>query len=403
MPMMKPTGGGGPRSNTWLIVAMIAVAVAVIAFGLLATQGRSQTCKPEDVFATIDATGAKLREINSDWQPRLQAKLKQLAQKRGWADGEAETKGRAVIEDAETRRLDERAAGLLADLDRLGDDTRTTLAPCERLEQVRTKSGQLVEVTAQRAAHVTARLDIALNPPPPAAPQLAAASPAVAPSAAVAAPPQRQVVAPATPAPATRVPPQSAPAQPQQAWPATVREVEPAAGVIADLPPPVDPGALGYSPDEIRAAGRGFFGSISAGLAGVIDYAFQRYGRPSGYVLGDEGGGAFVAGLRYGEGRLVTKQGGERKVYWQGPSAGFDFGVSGSQVMFLVYNVQDHEQMFQRFTGVDGSAYLVGGVGITFLKRGRVVLAPIRTGLGMRLGANIGYLKFTPRPSLNPF
>lgn len=168
------------------------------------------------------------------------------------------------------------------------------------------------------------------------------------------------------------------------------------------LPPP-DPGALGYSPDEISSAGRGFFGTISAGLASVIDHAFQKFGRPTGYILGEEGGGAFIAGLRYGEGRVVTKLQGDRKIYWQGPSAGFDFGLAGSQVMFLVYDVTDHEQLFQRFTGIDGSAFLVGGVGITYLKRGNIVLAPIRTGLGVRLGANIGYLKFTPTPSLNPF
>lgn len=166
---------------------------------------------------------------------------------------------------------------------------------------------------------------------------------------------------------------------------------------------PPDPGALGYSPEEINAAGRGVFGSISAGLASVIDFAFQKYGRPTGYILGDEGGGAFFAGLRYGQGRLVTKQQGERRVYWQGPSAGFDFGLAGSQVMFLVYNVDDQDQLYQRFTGVDGSAYLVGGVGITFMKRGKVILAPIRTGLGLRVGANLGYLKFTSSPSLNPF
>ena len=135
----------------------------------------------------------------------------------------------------------------------------------------------------------------------------------------------------------------------------------------------------------------------------MIDYAFQKFGRPTGYVLGDEGGGAIVAGLRYGKGQLVTKLGGERTVYWQGPSAGLDFGLTGSRVMFLVYGIDDHEQVFQRFTGIDGSAYLVGGVGITFLRRGKVTLAPIRTGLGMRFGANLGYLKFTPQLSLNPF
>ncbi len=135
----------------------------------------------------------------------------------------------------------------------------------------------------------------------------------------------------------------------------------------------------------------------------MIDYAFVTYGRPTGYILGNEGGGAFLAGLRYGDGQLVTKLGGERKIYWQGPSVGYDVGVAGSRVMVLVYNIKEHEQMFTRFLGVDGSAYLVGGVGITFLKRGPLVLAPIRTGLGLRLGANVGYLKFTPKPSLNPF
>jgi hypothetical protein len=99
----------------------------------------------------------------------------------------------------------------------------------------------------------------------------------------------------------------------------------------------------------------------------------------------------------------VSKAAGEQPVYWQGPSFGYDLGVEGSRVMFLVYNLNEPDELFARFGGVDGSAYLVGGVGITFLKKGRVVLAPIRTGLGLRVGANVGYLKFTPKPSLNPF
>jgi hypothetical protein len=163
------------------------------------------------------------------------------------------------------------------------------------------------------------------------------------------------------------------------------------------------PGELTYNDEEIRAAGRGFFGTLSAGLASVIEYAFRSYGSPSGYVLGTEGGGAFLAGLRYGQGRLVTKTFGERPIYWQGPSLGTDFGIDGSRVMFLVYNIEQPEEVLTRFAGIDGSAYLVGGVGITFLKKGRLVLAPIRTGLGLRLGASVGYLKFTAEPSLNPF
>ena len=363
------------------------IAVMAMTLALAAGPAAAQDCKPEDVFAVIDATGARLREINTEWQPRLRDKMRELAARRGWNEAEAETKCRPVIEDGETQRLDGRAAELLGDIDRLGDDTRSTLPACERLEQARTKSAQLAEVTAQRAAHVIARIDVALKPAATAAPAPAPAPPSL-PSEP---PPARQA---ATPSPKAAFP---------SSWQTNVRDAEPTREALAAMPPPPDPGALGYSPEEIQAAGRGFFGSISAGLAGVIDYAFQRYGRPTGYVLGDEGGAAFVAGLRYGKGQLVTKQQGERQVYWQGPSAGFDFGLAGSQVMFLVYSIDDHEQMFQRFTGVDGSAYLVGGAGITFLKRGKVILAPIRTGIGVRVGANVGYLKFTPSLSLNPF
>ncbi len=158
-----------------------------------------------------------------------------------------------------------------------------------------------------------------------------------------------------------------------------------------------------YSSREILAAGHSFFGSVSKGLASVIEYAFQQQGRPNGYILGQDAGGAFVAGLRYGEGMLYTKDAGVHRVYWQGPSIGYDAGAEGSKVMVLVYNLRDPEEVYQRFGGVDGSAYLVGGVGVTFLKSGPVIVAPIRSGVGLRLGANIGYLKYTRRPTWNPF
>jgi hypothetical protein len=142
---------------------------------------------------------------------------------------------------------------------------------------------------------------------------------------------------------------------------------------------------------------------VTKGLADVVEYAFSRQGRPNGYILGEEGGGAYFAGLRYGEGRLHTKNMGVHKVFWQGPSLGIDVGGDGSKTMTLVYNIRYPEEMFERFGGVDGSAYMVGGVGVTFLTRGHIVLAPIRSGLGLRLGANIGYLKYTPSPTWNPF
>ena len=161
--------------------------------------------------------------------------------------------------------------------------------------------------------------------------------------------------------------------------------------------------AQGYSSNEILAAGHRFFGSISKGMASVIEYAFQQQGRPNGYILGQDAGGAFVAGLRYGEGTLYTRDAGTHRVYWQGPSIGWDAGAAGSKVMVLIYNLRDPEEIYQRFGGVDGSAYVVGGVGLTFQKSGDVVVAPIRAGVGLRLGANIGYLKYTRTPTWNPF
>jgi hypothetical protein len=158
-----------------------------------------------------------------------------------------------------------------------------------------------------------------------------------------------------------------------------------------------------YSSSEIIGAGHRFFGTVTQGLARVVEYAFQKQGRPNGYILGQDAGAAFVAGLRYGEGTLHTKDAGTHRVYWQGPSIGYDAGGDGSKVMVLVYNLRDPEDIYRRFGGVDGSAYIVGGVGLTFQKNGDVVTAPIRTGVGLRLGANVGYLKYTRAPTWNPF
>lgn len=158
-----------------------------------------------------------------------------------------------------------------------------------------------------------------------------------------------------------------------------------------------------FSAEEIKGAGHRFFGRVSMDLARVIEYAFQRAGRPNGYILGEEAGGAFIAGLRYGEGTLYTKDAGNHRVFWQGPSVGYDFGAEGSKTMVLVYDLQSPGEIFNTYVGVDGSAYLIGGVGITYLARGHVALAPIRSGVGLRLGANVGYLKYTREPTWNPF
>jgi hypothetical protein len=158
-----------------------------------------------------------------------------------------------------------------------------------------------------------------------------------------------------------------------------------------------------YSPDEILANGHRFFGSISRGLAELVEKAGDRWGKPNGYILGQEAGGAFIGGLRYGEGKLYTRNAGDLRVFWQGPSLGFDAGADGDRTMMLVYNLPVREAIYQRFGGVDGSAYLVGGLGMTALINDNIYVVPIRAGLGARLGFNISYLKFTPSSTWNPF
>jgi hypothetical protein len=159
-----------------------------------------------------------------------------------------------------------------------------------------------------------------------------------------------------------------------------------------------------YSSEELVSSGHRFFGNVSRGIALTIEQAVSRWGEPNGYILGEEGSGAIVGGLRYGEGSLFTRNAGDRKVYWQGPSFGWDFGGDGARVMMLVYNMPRTDAIFARFAGVAGSAYVIGGVGATALTGPYdMVIVPIKTGVGARLGINLGYLKFTSEPTWNPF
>ena len=158
-----------------------------------------------------------------------------------------------------------------------------------------------------------------------------------------------------------------------------------------------------YSSQEIITQGHQFFGKTSRGLAQAVEYVFQNEGEPTAYIVGEEGAGAFIGGLRYGEGTIYYKNGAKKHIYWQGPSLGFDFGGDGARTLTLVYNSQSPEDLYYRFAGVEGSAYLVGGVGVNFQKKDNITLAPIRTGVGARLGANIGYLKYSKSATWNPF
>jgi hypothetical protein len=158
-----------------------------------------------------------------------------------------------------------------------------------------------------------------------------------------------------------------------------------------------------YSSNEVVDTGHRFFGTVARGLAQIVERAGSQWGLPNGYILGQEAGGAFVAGLRYGEGVLYTKNAGDLRVYWQGPSLGFDVGGEGARTMMLVYSLPATDAIYQRFAGIDGSAYFVGGLGMTALTANNMVVVPIRSGVGFRLGANVGYLKFTPSATWNPF
>ena len=158
-----------------------------------------------------------------------------------------------------------------------------------------------------------------------------------------------------------------------------------------------------YTQDETMAAAKNFFGGTTEGLAKAIEKVFSENGRPNAYIVGNEGAGAFVVGLRYGEGTLYYKGGGSMKVYWQGPSVGWDFGGNASKVFTLVYNLHWTRDLFQRFPGVDGSLYIVAGVGLNYQRANNITLAPIRTGVGLRAGANVGYLSYSEKKTWIPF
>ena len=162
-------------------------------------------------------------------------------------------------------------------------------------------------------------------------------------------------------------------------------------------------GPESFNSNELVESGHQFFGSASRGLALALQEAIRRWGEPNGYILGQEASGAFFGGLRYGEGKLFTRNAGDRRIFWQGPSLGFDVGGDGARTMMLVYNMPFTDALYKRFVGVDGSAYFIGGFGVTAVAADEMIVVPIRAGVGARLGVNIGYLKFTPEPTWNPF
>jgi hypothetical protein len=370
--------------------------LAVSAFLLVQGAAQAATCTADDFAAAVDKSGAALRAFNSEALPKLQDKLKQLKDKKGWD----EEKALGNVRDDRTTKLDAAAEDLIIKIDTLGRPPEKGPPDCSKLAELEAAGLELLAVMKAKSTYTLSKLDA----------EIAGGSKEVASSGAKpAAKEEKPAAAPAASAEAT--PPKPVAKSTAQKWATQTKPQSGAQDEVPTLEPgpsvamlePLPPDEAGYTIDEIRDISRGFFGTISTELGSVIEYAFSSAGRPDGYVLGTEGGGAFLAGLRYGSGTLYLRAGGSGKIYWHGPSIGTDIGASGSRTMFLIYRLHQPEELYRQFTGIDGSAYFIGGVGITFLKGGQVTMAPIRTGLGFRLGANIGYIRFTPRATWNPF
>ena len=154
---------------------------------------------------------------------------------------------------------------------------------------------------------------------------------------------------------------------------------------------------LEYTANEITEAGANFFGITTEAMAKGVQHVFGDLGQPDAYIKGDEGGGAFVLGFRYGSGWLIRKIAEPRRVYWKGPSVGFDFGANAAKCFTLIYNLRDDSRMFQRFPGVEGSIYFIAGLGVNYQRSGGVTLAPMRTGVGLRAGANVAYQVYSEK------
>ena len=176
---------------------------------------------------------------------------------------------------------------------------------------------------------------------------------------------------------------------------------------VAAGPPPSAPATTNaadtYQREDLIGAAEGVFGRGAEGLGGIIENILKDQGEPNAYIAGREAAGAFVVGLRYGSGVMHHKIEGERPVYWTGPSVGFDVGGDATKVFVLVYNLYDSQELYKRFPAGEGRVYFVGGFSATYLRRGDVVLIPVRLGVGWRLGANVGYMKFTQKSDWLPF
>jgi hypothetical protein len=382
----------------------IALAAFLISLVPGAPALHAAACTAKDFATAVDQSGASLRAMTLEAQPKLQERMRRYRAVKKLGDDYEDT-ALDAIQNPKLAAFDEKSSALLLTVDSLGRVPEGTEPDCAKLAQLKSAAAELNTVIKAKSDYMLQRLDEKIaqaeKGATPAKPDVKAAETKKNPETAARTLPAVPRPSPPVPAPAKPAPQDwSASTKPNDAHPSpdvAMREPD----VSAALPPPEQEG---YTIDEIRDVTRGFFGTISTNLASVIEHAFKQSGRPTAYVLGTEGGGAFLAGLRFGKGTLYMRSlPGTRQVYWHGPSLGTDFGASGSRTLFLIYRMQTPDALFRNFTGIDGSAYFVGGVGVTLLKGGPVIMAPIRSGVGMRLGANVGYLHFTDTPTWNPF
>jgi hypothetical protein len=380
-------------------------------------------CDSRAFGVQIDQAAQALRTLNRESERRFHERLDVLSKRQGWTEAQKADKAAAAMDDSKLEAFNADIEELVAKLDTLSATPNNEVS-CTRLSELRAVQERLVAVMGQKSGFILAQLEAeglkapvapygqipaaqapAVHPQPAPAEQQTRTPPPWSVNVAQSPPPApRQAAAPAAPpaAPLSLKPP-AAPVQRDS----RSASLTPPPSTPAPAAPPAPLAANGYTADEIREAGKGVFGTLTSEFAILVNHSFKKYGQPNAYIVGDEGGGAFLAGLRYGDGKLYTRlngiESGPTPIYWQGPSFGADLGATGSRAIFLVYNLDEPATLYQRFPGIDGSAYVAGGMGLTVYKTGNTLIVPIRTGLGLRLGASIAYLKFTERASLNPF
>ena len=418
------------KREGWTMKLGHAAAIAMIL--AFPSAGRAaQGCDARSFGVQIDQAAQALRTLNRESERRFHGRLETLAKTHGWTDAQKADKAAAAMDDAKLEAFNNDIEELASQLDALSATANSDVS-CTRLGELKTVQEKLIAVMGQKSGFILAQLEAegakapvspyAKHPLPQAAQQSASApaAPRQQAEAEQPAPPAWSANLLQTPAPQPAQRPASASAQPgapiqlkpapQQPDSRVAALPKPQSSPVSPPPAPLEPmqpSASGYSAEEIHQVGQGVFGALTSDLAVLMNRTFRQYGQPNAYIVGEEGGGAFLAGLRYGEGKLFTRLNGvdtgPTPIWWQGPTLGADLGASGSQTLFLIYNLQNAPNLYRRFPGLDGSAYVAGGLGLTVYRSGDTLIVPIRTGLGLRLGASIAYLKFTERASLNPF